>query len=288
MQGETPSDFILLLSCPDRPGLLSLISWFIFERHGNIIGLEEFVDPVSKNFFVRVAWNIPSGNVPVAEIEDAFEPIAAELGASWTLRKAASKTRVAIFVSRYDHCLQEILWRNSMGEFDVDIVLIVSNHPDLQPLALRYGIPFHIFPVNKENKHETELLELELLRANSIETIVLARYMQVLSPLLISQYPSRIINIHHSFLPAFAGGSPYRQAYERGVKLIGATSHYVTEVLDEGPIIEQDILRVSHKDKIEDLIRKGRDLERLVLANALRLHASHRILLNDKKTVIFD
>ncbi|NTW83158.1 MAG: formyltetrahydrofolate deformylase [Chlorobiaceae bacterium] len=282
------SDFILLLSSADRPGLVSLISRFIYERGGNILDLNEHVDPVEKNFFIRVSWNIPDPGVSHEELENAFRPHADEIGASWKIHQSDRKTRTAIFVSRYDHCLHEILWRNSIGEFAVDVALIVSNHADLQPLAERYGIPFHLFPVKSTNKHETEEKELELLERNGIETIVLARYMQILSSGFVERYPSRVINIHHSFLPAFIGGNPYRQAYERGVKIIGATSHYVTEELDQGPIIEQDIIRVTHKDTLEDLIRKGRDLERFVLAKALRLHASHRILVNGKKTVVFD
>ncbi|NTV98708.1 MAG: formyltetrahydrofolate deformylase [Chlorobiaceae bacterium] len=288
MQGENLSDLILLLSCPDRPGLVSNISRFIYERNGNILDLDEHVDPVGKAFFIRVAWTFPSIAVSVAGIEEAFRPLADDFGASWILRHSGSRTRIAVFVSRYDHCLQEILWRNSIGEFPVEIALIVSNHSDLSPLAARYGIPFHVFPVTAQNKHEIEDKQLELLVEKSIDTVVLARYMQILSPRFVALYPSRIINIHHSFLPAFVGGNPYRQAYERGVKIIGATSHYVTEDLDQGPIIEQDIIRVSHKDTLDDLIRKGRDLERLVLAKALRLHASHRILVNGKKTVVFD
>lgn len=285
---KSPAGHILLLTCVDRPGLVSLVSRFIFEWNGNILDLDEHVDPVEKNFFIRVAWHMPSGEVPLETLEDAFRPLAAAIGASWTMKNADGRTRTAIFVSRYDHCLQEILWRNSIGEFAVDIVLVISNHPDLEPLARRYGIPFHLFPVNTGNKQEMEIRELELLREQRVDTIVLARYMQVLSPVFVRRYPSRIINIHHSFLPAFIGGNPYRQAYERGVKIIGATSHYVTEELDQGPIIEQDILRVSHKDTLDDLVRKGRDLERLVLAKALRLHSSHRILVNGIKTVVFD
>ncbi len=288
MQGENLSDFILLFSCPDRPGLVSTISRFIYERNGNILDLDEHVDPVGKTFFIRVAWNVPSGAVPLAEIDAAFRPVASGFGASWILRHSGSRTRIAVFVSRYDHCLQEILWRNSIGEFPVEIALIVSNHADLSVLAARYGIPYHVFAVTAQNKQDMEEKQLELLAAEKIDTIVLARYMQILSSDFVDRYPSRIINIHHSFLPAFVGGNPYRQAYERGVKIIGATSHYVTEDLDEGPIIEQDIIRVSHKDSLDDLIRKGRDLERLVLAKALRLHANHRILVNGKKTVVFD
>ena len=195
---------------------------------------------------------------------------------------------MAIFVSRYEHCLQEILWRHSIGEFAIDIALIIANHPDLGLLAAHHGIPFHVVSVSRDTKEEAEGQELLLLEQHAIDTIVLARYMQVLSPHFVHCYPGRIINIHHSFLPAFVGSSPYRQAYERGVKIIGATSHYVTEELDQGPIIEQDIVRVSHKDTLEDLVRKGRDLERLVLAHALRLHTEHRVLVNGKKTVVFD
>ncbi len=279
---------ILLLTCPDRPGLVARISHFIFERGGNILDLDEHVDPVEKTFFIRVAWSGQGSALPLSELQEAFRPLAEEFGASWSIRFTGRKTRVAVFVSRYDHCLLEILWRNSIGEFASDIVLIISNHPDLGSLAAHYGIPFHVFPVSRDNKEETELQELALLEENDIDTIVLARYMQVLSPFFVNRNPARIINIHHSFLPAFVGSSPYRQAYERGVKIIGATSHYVTEELDQGPIIEQDIVRISHKDTLDDLVRKGRDLERLVLAKALRLHSGHRIIVNGKKTVVFD
>jgi formyltetrahydrofolate deformylase len=282
------SGVILLLSCADRAGLVSRISHFIYERGGNILDLDEHVDPVEKNFFVRVLWSTEKLSKGVSELEDAFLPLAKEFGALWKIRLTGRKTKMAIFVSRYDHCLLEILWRNSIGEFAVDIALIISNHPDLAPLAAQYGIPFHVFPLHRDNKEKVELQEIELLEQNSIDTLVLARYMQVLSPRFVERYQNRIINIHHSFLPAFVGSSPYRQAYERGVKIIGATSHYVTEELDDGPIIEQDIMRVSHKDTLDDLVRKGRDLERFVLAKALRLHSEHRILVNGKKTVVFD
>jgi formyltetrahydrofolate deformylase len=277
---------ILLLSCRDRAGLVSRISRFIYERDGNILDLDEHVDPVEKSFFIRVSWSFERGSV--SELEEAFRPLAEEFDATWQIRLGGRKTRIAIFVSRYDHCLQEILWRHNIGEFAVDIPLIISNHPDLAPLAKHHGIPFHVFPVNSSNKSELEPQEIELLEQNSIDTILLARYMQVLSRRFVERYPGGIINIHHSFLPAFVGSSPYRQAYERGVKIIGATSHYVTEELDEGPIIAQDIVRISHKDTLDDLVRKGRDLERLVLARALRLHSEHRILVNGKKTVVFD
>jgi formyltetrahydrofolate deformylase len=220
-------------------------------------------------------------------IEEAFMPMAKEFNAEWSLKFAEKKTRTAIFVSKFDHCLQEILWRHSLNEFSIEIPAIVSNHCDLKPLADQYGIPYYVFPVTKENHEAKEEKELKLLEELKIETIVLARYMQILSPKFLDRYPYEIINIHHSFLPAFIGGNPYKQAYDKGVKIIGATSHYVTKELDEGPIIEQDIIRVSHKDTLQDLIRKGRDLERLVLARALLYHSEHRVLVRGKKTVIF-
>jgi formyltetrahydrofolate deformylase len=226
--------------------------------------------------------------IPASDLEEAFAPLAREFGASWKIRLSGRKIRTAIFVSKYDHCLREIFWRYSLGEFDIDIPLIISNHPDLGPMAERYGIPFHVVPVTAGSKQDAELQQIAICEANGIDTIILARYMQVLSPQFTERYPGRIINIHHSFLPAFIGGNPYRQAYQRGVKIIGATSHYVTDELDEGPIIEQDIIRISHRDTLNDLVRKGRDLERLVLVRALRLHGEHRILVNGRKTVIFD
>ena len=279
---------ILLLSCKDRTGLVSRISNFIFERGGNILDLDEHVDPIENMFFIRVAWSTKNFSIGVEEIEEAITPLAKEFKASWKIKIAEEKLRTAIFVSKYDHCIQDILWRQNMGEFEIEIPLIISNHPDLEPLAQQYGIPFRVFPINKENKAEQEDRELELLKEKQIDTIILARYMQILSPEFVSKYPSRIINIHHSFLPAFVGSKPYNQAYERGVKIIGATSHYVTADLDEGPIIEQGIIRISHKDSIKDLIRKGRDLERRVLAQAILNHSQHRILVHGQKTIVFE
>lgn len=279
---------ILLLSCPDRTGLVARISHFIFERGGNILDLDEHVDTDEQIFFLRLAWDMKHFSISDSELDEAFAPLAKEFNATWKINFAEKKLRVAMFVSKYDHCLQELLWRHSLGEFPIEIPLIISNHPDLQPLADHYGIHYHVFPVTKENKVEQEEKELALLREHTIDTIVLARYMQILSPRFVAEYPNRIINIHHSFLPAFVGGNPYKQAYQRGVKLIGATSHYVTEELDEGPIIEQDIIRISHKDTIDDLKRKGRDIERLVLARALHYHAEHRILIHGRKTIVFD
>lgn len=279
---------VLLLSCPDRVGLVARIAHFIYERGGNIYDLDEHVDLEDGHFFLRVTWSLERFSIPASDLEAAFAPLAREFGAQWKIRLSGRKSRTAIFVSKYDHCLQELLWRYHLGEFDIDIPLIVSNHPDLEPLAGQHAIPYHHIPVTAETKADAERRQIDLCESNDIDTIVLARYMQVLSPRFTERYPGRIINIHHSFLPAFIGGNPYRQAFQRGVKLIGATSHYVTDELDEGPIIEQDIIRISHKDTLEDLVRKGRDLERLVLARALRLHSEHRILVNGRKTVIFD
>ncbi len=279
---------ILLLSCPDRRGLVSRISHFIFERNGNIIDLDEHVDSREGRFFLRVAWDMKDFSVSPDDLDGAFLPMAKEFNAEWTIRLDRNKRRLAIFVSKYDHCLQEILWRHGLGDFDADLALIISNHPDLKFLADRYQIPFHVFPISAENKTAQEEKELALLKAEKIDSVIMARYMQVLSPKFVEQYPRRILNIHHSFLPAFAGSNPYKQAYERGVKIVGATSHYVTDVLDEGPIIEQDIIRISHKDSLQDLIRKGRDLERLVLARAVRLHLQDRVLVHGNKTIVFE
>jgi formyltetrahydrofolate deformylase len=277
----------LLWSCPDKKGLVARISNFLFENGGNIIDLDEHVDREERMFFLRVAWDMGSFGIESNDLNNAFLPLAREYEARWSIRLSEEKRRLAIFVSKYNHCLQEILWRHEIGEFDAEIALIISNHPDLGVIAERYSIPFHIFPMTKENKTDQEIQELNLLEKEKIDTIILARYMQILSPQFIQKYPNRIVNIHHSFLPAFAGGNPYKQAYERGVKIIGATGHYVTDELDEGPIIEQDIIRISHKDSLEDLIRKGRDLERLVLARSVQLHLQDRVLIHGRKTVIF-
>lgn len=282
---DSAGSAILLLSCEDRTGLISRMSHFVFERGGNIIDLDEHVD--GKYFFLRIAWDMKNFSIPESEVRGAFTPLAKEFNATWQISFTARKQRVALFVSRLDHCLQEILWRQRSGEFDVEIRLIISNHEDLRPLAGQYGIPYFVFPITSDNRGEQEKKELSLLKEHRIDTIVLARYMQILSPEFVGEYPNQIINIHHSFLPAFAGRDPYRQAYERGVKIIGATSHYVTEDLDEGPIIEQDIIRISHKDGVSDLVRKGRDLERMILARALFYHAQHRILVHGKKTIVF-
>lgn len=282
------SNAILLLSCPDRNGLVSRISNFIFERGGNILNLDEHVDSDEKIFFIRVEWDMTNFSIPATDLDEAFAPMAKEFNAKFKIEFTNRKLRFAIFTSKYDHCIQEILWRQKLREFPIEIPLIISNHPDLKNLADQYEIPYHYIPISKETKAEQEAKELALLEEYDIDTIVLARYMQILSSDLLEKFGKPIINIHHSFLPAFIGGNPYKQAYKRGVKLIGATSHYVTEDLDEGPIIEQDIIRISHKDTTRDLVRKGRDLERLVLARAIRYHSQHRILVHGRKTIIFD
>lgn len=278
----------LLLTCPDQNGIVAKITQFIYQSGGNIIALDEHVNQNQEFFSFRVVWNMKNSNIPASKLHETFEPLAKEFGAHWRIEFSSQKQRVAIFVSKYDHCLQEILWRHNMNEYDIEIPLIISNHPDLKPIAEAHNIPYHVFPITKENKLKQEAKEIELLKEYDIDLVVLARYMQVLSPSFIEAYRNKIINIHHSFLPGFVGGNPYKQAYERGVKMIGATSHFVTEDLDEGPIIEQDIMRITHKDTIPDLIRKGRDLERIVLARALSYKAEHRIIVDGSRTIVFD
>ncbi len=287
MQINSPTRAILLFSCPDQKGLVSMISGFIAQYGGNIISLHEHVDSFDKTFFLRVVWDMSGFDIPGNELDDAFNPVGKKFNANWSIRYTGRKLRIAVMVSKYEHCLQELLWRQRLPESAYEIPLIISNHPDLEPMAAYHQIPYHVFPITKENKDIQEQAELKLLNENNIDAVVLARYMQVLTQSFVDHYPNRLINIHHSFLPAFMGGNPYKQAYERGVKIIGATSHYVTEDLDEGPIIEQDIIRISHRDSVNDLVRSGRDLERIVLARAVNYHAEHRILVNGKKTVVF-
>ncbi len=279
---------VLLLSCPDRVGLVSRISHFIFERGGNILDLDEHVDQEAGMFFIRVSWDMAGFSIAPDDLKDAFAPLAKEFGANWQIKFLQEPANVAIMVSKYDHCLNEILWRDKIEEFNIQIKLIISNHPNLESVARQHNIPYYCIPITKETKAAREKEEIELLKKHHIETLILARYMQILSPAFVEAFPNKIINIHHSFLPAFVGGNPYKQAYERGVKIIGATSHYVTEDLDEGPIIEQDIMRVSHKDSLKDMVRKGRDLERLVLARALHNHFQHRVLVHGHKTIVFE
>ena len=279
---------ILLLSCKDQKGLVFKITNFIYKIGGNIIDLNEHVDAVESMFFVRVAFELENIELNEKDLSKEFKLLADEFIANWEIHYVEQKQKVAIFVSKYDHCLQEILWRQSLEEFNIEIKAIISNHSDLIKLAEQYNIPFHLIEVTKETKSEAESKQIEILKNLNIDTIVLARYMQILSEKFVNEFPNKIINIHHSFLPAFIGGNPYKQAFQRGVKIIGATSHYVTNILDDGPIIEQNIIRISHNDSLKDLIRKGRDLERLVLAKALLLHSQYRILVDGKKTVVFE
>jgi len=285
---ENNVNAILLFTCPDQNGIVAKISQFIYEGGGNIIDLDEHVNQNQKFFSLRVVWSMENFSIPASQLHDAFKALGKEFNAHWKIEFSGSKLRLAIFVSKYDHCLQEILWRYNLNEYEIEIPMIVSNHPDLQDLAEANGIAYHVFPITNGNKAEQEAKEIALLKENNIDLIILARYMQVLTPAFIQEFQNKIINIHHSFLPGFVGGKPYKQAYERGVKIIGATSHFVTEELDEGPIIEQDIMRITHKDTIKDLIRKGRDLERTVLARALLYKAEHRIIVDGKRTIVFD
>ncbi|MBM6858237.1 MULTISPECIES: formyltetrahydrofolate deformylase [Bacteroidaceae] len=279
----------LLLYCPDKPGILAEVTDFITVNKGNIIYLDQHVDHVENIFFMRIEWELQDFLIPQEKIEDYFATLYAQKYAmSFRLYFSDTKPRMAIFVSKMSHCLFDMLARYTAGEWNVDIPLIVSNHPDLQHVAERFGIPFYLFPITKENKAEQERLEMDLLAKYNITFIVLARYMQVISEQMIDAYPNRIINIHHSFLPAFVGAKPYHAAFERGVKIIGATSHYVTTELDAGPIIEQDIVRITHKDTVQDLINKGKDLEKIVLSRAVQKHIERKVLVYKNKTVIFN
>jgi formyltetrahydrofolate deformylase len=284
---ETPRA-VLLLSCPDTRGIVADVSHFIFTYNGNIVHSSQHNDEQSATFFMRVEWDISNFTVPPEKIRSAFEPIAIKFNMDFILEFSDRVPRLAVFVSKQDHCLFDLLLRNKEGEIGGEIALIVSNHRDHEGVAEWFGIPFHHFPVTKETKPAVEQEEIELLRRENIDLVVLARYMQILSGDFVTSFPNRIINIHHSFLPAFVGAKPYHQAFERGVKIIGATSRYVTEDLDQGPIIEQDVTRVSHRDSVEDMVQKGKNLEKLVLARAVRLHVEHRVLTYRNKTVVFE
>jgi formyltetrahydrofolate deformylase len=279
---------ILLIQCPDRKGLDATISDFIYRHGGNILRFEQHQAGKERFYLARIEWDLNEFELNLKDFPEKFRPIAEKFSMKWRALLSSHRPRVAIFVSKHDHCLVDLLYRQRNGELACDIALIISNHADARRDAEFYGIPYHVIPVTKENKLEAERQELELLRKDGIDLIVLARYMQVLSSDFISHYPQQIINIHHSFLPAFVGAKPHLQAYDRGVKLIGATAHYVTEVLDDGPIIEQGVARISHRDTLEDLVEKGRDVERVVLSRAVRWHIENRILLYDNKTVIFE
>ena len=277
-----------LLHCPDKPGILAEVTDFITVNKGNIIYLDQYVDHVENIFFMRIEWELRDFLVPQEKIEDYFRTLYGQkYEMDFRLYFSDVKPRMAIFVSKLSHCLFDMLARYTAGEWNVEIPLIISNHPDLQHVAERFGIPFYLFPITKETKEEQERKEMALLAKHKITFIVLARYMQVISEQMINAYPNKIINIHHSFLPAFVGAKPYHAAFQRGVKIIGATSHYVTTELDAGPIIEQDVVRITHKDSIEDLVNKGKDLEKIVLSRAVQKHIERKVLAYKNKTVIF-
>ena len=278
---------ILLMHCPDRKGLVSNVTAFIDNNNGNIVNLDEHVDKEAGIFFMRIEWELEGFLIPKEKVADYFETtIAAKFDMDFNIYFSDEPARMAIFVSKMSHCMFDILARYYSKEWNVEIPLIISNHPDLEPIAEKFGIPFYVFPINKANKKEQEEKELALLKEHNISFVVLARYMQIISENFIDHYPNKIINIHHSFLPAFPGAKPYHSAYERGVKIIGATGHYVTSDLDAGPIIVQDINRITHKDSIKDLVNKGKDIEKIVLSRAIDYHLQRKTLVYRNKTVI--
>ena len=282
---------VLLLSCPDQKGLVAAVSDFLFRNDGNIIHADQHTDAEKGIFLQRVEWELKGFGIARERIGEAFRPIAERFGMTWSFHFSDQVPRIAVFVSTQAHCMYDLLARRRMGELNADIPLVISNHPDLRAAAesaLGAGAVFHHFPITPQTKAAQEQAIIETLEVQRIDFIVLARYMQLLSPEFVARYPNRIINIHHSFLPAFAGARPYHHAYERGVKVIGATAHYVTEELDQGPIIDQDVVRVSHRDSVPDLVRKGKDLEKVVLAHAVDFHLRNRIVVYGNKTVVFD
>jgi formyltetrahydrofolate deformylase len=279
---------VFLFSCPDRKGIVARVSSFIYRNGGNILHSDEHRDHQLGIFFMRVEWSLEGFRIPKSKLPGEISKLARELGASYQLYFSSQRPRAAIFVSRLLHCLYDILVRYRSGELSAEIPLIVSNYRDAEPVAKHFGLKFYHFPVTKENRLEQEERELELLRKENIELVVLARYDRILSPKFVEAYRNRIISVHHSFLPAFVGKDAYEQAFRRGVKIIGATAHFVTEELDAGPIVEQDVARVSHRDSLEDFKRKGEDVEKMVLSRALKWYADRKILVYDNKTVVFD
>lgn len=279
---------VLLITCPDRKGIVAAVAEFLYKHDANILHADQHQDAERNLFLMRVEWDLSGFALDLAEFSRRFSPLADRFEMRWRLERSDHPLRVALFVSKYDHCLMDLLYRHRTGELPCHIPLIVANHLEAEKWGRFYDVPFHHTPTTPGAKEEFERKQLELLAAEKIDLVVMARYMQILSGDFIRRYPHRIINVHHSFLPAFVGAKPYHRAFERGVKLIGATSHYATEDLDEGPIIEQDVVRISHRDGLEDLLEKGRDLEKVVLSRAVRWHIDHRILVYDRKTCIFD
>lgn len=286
---KTRNTAILLIHCPDSEGIVAAVTDFLFRNHGNILELEQHVDTNSKTFFMRVEWSLGNFTIEKEKLNDYFGTLVGKkFDMNWTLHFSERKPRMAIFISKASHCLYDILSRYQSKEWQVDIPLIVSNHKNLKYIAERFKIPFHHITITKETKSEQEAKELALLKEHDIDFVVLARYMQIISDDFITHYPNKIINIHHSFLPAFIGAKPYHQAFQRGVKIIGATSHYVTKELDAGPIIAQDVTKITHKESIKELVTKGKDLEKLVLSTGIALHLQHKILPYNNKTIIFN
>lgn len=285
---KTAVTAVLLLSCRDQKGLVAAVSDFLYRNNGNIVHADQHTDTEEGVFLQRVEWEVEGFAIARDEIADAFRPIADRFGMEWTLRFSDYVPRIALFVSKLEHCAYDILARWRMGEFAADIPIVISNHEDARAVADRFGVAYDVVPVTAATKAAQERAMLATLERERVDLVILARYMQILSDEFVRAYPNRIINIHHSFLPAFAGARPYHQAHERGVKIIGATAHYATPELDQGPIIEQDVARVSHRDAVPDLIRKGRDLEKTVLARAVDLHLRNRIVVYGNKTVVFD
>ena len=289
MTDSRKNSAILLIHCPDKPGIVVSITDFIHNNGGNILYLDQHVDSERGVFFMRIEWDLENFAIQQDKIAEYFETlVASRYQMTSQLHFSNTKLRMALFVSKMSHCFYDLLARYECGELNVEIPIIISNHPTLQKAAERLDIDFHCLSITKENKKQQEEKQKELLQQHNIDFIVLARYMQVLSDDFVKDYPQKIINIHHSFLPAFPGGRPYHSAYERGVKIIGATSHYVTAELDAGPIIEQDVVHVSHKDSVEDMVRIGRDLEKIVLARAVRHHVHHDLLVYENRTVVFE
>jgi formyltetrahydrofolate deformylase len=279
---------VLLVSCPDQRGIVAAVTAFVATHGGNVVDLQQHTDHTDGAFFQRVEFELEGFDLDRSELPDAFEPVAERFGMHWALRFSDHRTRTALMASKEPHCLHDLLNRWRTGELAVDIPLVISNHPDHADAAAWFGVPYHHLPIAGGNRDAQEAEVARLLRNEGVELVVLARYMQVLSPAFCEEWAERIINIHHSFLPAFQGARPYNQAHERGVKLVGVTAHYATADLDDGPIIDQDVIRVSHRDDVEDLRRKGRDLEVVVLARAVRSHIEHRVLVYGRRTVVFD
>lgn len=278
----------LLVCCPDKKGIVAALAQLLYGHGANIVDADQHTDPVAGQFFQRIKFDLSELRTDRQTLHHAIDEVGQRFQMQWRLADPNKVKRIAIFVSKYDHCLYDLLLRQRSGELPCEIAGIVSNHGDLRHVAEQFEVPFHVVPITKQNKAEQERIELDLLDKHAVDLVVLARYMQVLTKDFLAHYPRQVINIHHSFLPAFTGGKPYHRAYERGVKLIGATAHYATAELDEGPIIEQDVVRSSHRDSVPDLIRKGRDLEKVVLARAVRWHLQDRVLVYNNKTVVFE